>query len=115
MNLLSRIAGGLCLAFFTTQLHAQPLSNADIYFNKLADCIYRAEGGTSTRWPYGIKIKVKNPRAVCIKVCKDAWSDFCLLGCKGDYLDYLSECYCPSVDDPVGNLNWRHNVHALMK
>ena len=31
MNLLSRIAGGLCLAFFTTQLHAQPLSKADVY------------------------------------------------------------------------------------
>jgi hypothetical protein len=103
----------LCLLCLT--VHAQTLSQADIYFNKLADCIYRAEGGTATRWPYGIKIKVKDPRATCIKICKDAWSDYCLLGCKGDWVSYLANVYCPTDDDATGlNKNWPVNVRALM-
>ena|ERR1700690_898818 len=107
----------LLLVFLAASVHAQPLSKADVYFNKLADSIYRAEGGTNTRWPYGIKAKVKNPRATCIQICKDAWSDYCLLGCKGDWIDYLSGVYAPE-NDPADknhlNKNWPVNVRALM-
>jgi hypothetical protein len=108
----------LLLCLFAITVQAQTLSKADIYFNKLADKIFLAEGGTHTRFAYGIKIKVKDPRATCIKICKDAWSDYCLLGCKGDWIDYLGSIYAPTenaTDDPNHlNKNWPVNVRALM-
>ena len=104
----------LCLLCLT--VHAQPLSKADIYFNRLADAIFKAEN--SPKWPYGIKAKVKDPRETCIKICKDAWSDYCLLGCKGDWIEYLGSIYAPTenaTDDPNHlNKNWPVNVRALM-
>ena len=75
----------LCLLCLT--VHAQPLSKADIYFNRLADAIFKAEN--SPKWPYGIKANVKDPRAECIRICKDAWSDYCMIGCKGDWISYF--------------------------
>lgn len=99
----------LLLVCMVTVASAQP------YFEKLADKIYLVEGGTNTHWPYGIKMHVHNPRAMCVRICQNAYGDWVLVGHPGNYLDYLSSIYCPYETDPVGHRNWRRNIHALMR
>ena len=99
------------ISLLALSVHAQPL-DAD----KLADAIYRAEGGASTRWPYGIKsITTSNPRQVCIHACRHAWLDWQAAGCQGNFIDFLADRYCPPSVDPVGNANWKRNVKFFLK
>ena len=79
-------------------------------FEKLADAIYIAEGGTNTSHPYGImaKYKTTTPRQACINTCRHAWADF--KGKEKDYLNFLADRYCPPRSDPKGNANWKKNV-----
>jgi len=89
----------------------------DIDFEKLADAIYLAEGGTKAVKPYGVL------RDYCIK---GDINGQCRKGCiqtiekryrmwskTGDFISYLSRSYCPigAKNDPKGlNKNWVRNV-----
>ena len=45
--------------------------------NRIADAIFRAEGGSKTKWPYGvISVSSSSPRHVCINTINHAWYDF---------------------------------------
>ena len=86
-------------------------------WDKLANAIYRAEGGAKTRHPYGIltKYKTTTPRQACINTCKHKYKDWQAAGNPGSYLEYLASRYAPigAANDPTNlNKNWLKNVKA---
>jgi len=95
-----------------------PMSDAQLEtkYGKIADAIYKVEGGAKTKHPYGVlSIKTDNPRHVCLVTIyhnEVRWQD---AGGNGDYLDYLANVYCPKSADPVGNKNWKTNIHKFLK
>ena len=83
-----------------------------IDIDRLANAIYKAEGGARTKHPYGIlaKYKTTTPRQACINTIKSnlkRWNG------QGDFIDALGKVYCPigASNDPKGlNKNWTRNV-----
>lgn len=75
---------------------------------RLADAIYKAEGGKKAKVPYGIlSVRVsgeKEAREVCIRTINNNWKRW---NGKGNFIDFLSLRYCPVGE---GNRNWRKNV-----
>lgn len=65
--------------------------------NRLADAIYKAEGGAATRFPYGISTKYRHttPRQACINTIQHAHRDWVKAGSNGDYLVFLAKRYSP--------------------
>ena len=94
---------------------AAPVPMSDTQANKIADCIYKIEGGAKTKWPYGImSVKTTNPRQVCINTVKNNFIRWQAAGSKGDYLEFLADRYCPASADPVGHANWLRNIHKFL-
>ena len=103
-------------------LLALPVAAAEIdagYCNRVADAIYKAEGGAKTRHPYGVlSVNVKDA-AEARRVCKNTisrvyrvWSE----GKKAEtFVHTLADVYCPPSADPVGNKNWKKNVNYYLK
>lgn len=99
--------------------------------SRIADAIFRAEGGERTSSPYGIKsIKTTRPRHVCVVTINHAWKDFEGDGARtrrndlslnialGDkvslpFIQFLGSRYCPSSVDSKGYQNWTNNVWRL--
>ena len=84
-------------------------------FEKLANAIYKAEGGANTRHPYGILAKYKHttPRQACINTVKNQWKRHLVHDCGKDYMTCLRDRYAPigAGNDPMGlNRNWLKNV-----
>jgi hypothetical protein len=102
----------LCLAL----LLSLPASALDA--ERIADAIWRVEGGHRARVPYGIlSVKVKNAaeaRRVCLNTIRNNHRRWIAAGRPGDYLDFLADRYCPPSVDPVGNRNWKHNIKSLL-
>jgi hypothetical protein len=64
-----------------------------IDIERLANAIYRAEGGANTKHPYGILGHWHKPaRVICINTIKHALKDF---NGKGDFISFLGSRYCP--------------------
>ena len=83
-------------------------------YNKLADIIYKIEGGAKTKYPYGImSIKTSNPRQVCINTCKNNYKRWQAKPLGKTYFDYLADVYCPPSADRQGNINWKRNLKKL--
>ena len=87
---------------------------------KIADAIYRAEGGARARVPrYGILgVPVHGAaeaRQVCLRTIDTNRARWTAAGAPGDFIDFLGNVYCPPSADPTGNRNWRHNVKAIVK
>lgn len=81
--------------------------------NKLANAIYKAEGGSKTKHPYGILTKYKNttPRQACINTINRKLKTY--KGSDKDFIKHLGKTYCPvgALNDPWGlNKNWVNNV-----
>ena len=88
---------------------------------RLADIIWRVEGGAKTRYPYGIKsVRVRDAahaREVCLRTIDRAVREWREVGhvrvpC---FVEYLAMRYCPPEVDPVGNRNWIRNVRLLIR
>lgn len=81
---------------------------------KLADAIYRAEGGPRAKVPYGIlAVKVRNERearAICLRTIDHAWRDFSSSSPSSSFIEFLAARYCPPSADPTGHRNWKRNV-----
>lgn len=89
-------------------------ANEPISPERLANAIYKAEGGSRTKHPYGILAKYKHttPRQACINTIKSALRRYKKSG-SGDFIAYLGGTYCPvgAFNDPIGlNRNWVKNV-----
>jgi len=85
--------------------------------NRIADAIYRVEGGARAKAPYGIlSVKVKDAteaRKVCLNTIRNNHRRWQAAGKPGKFLDFLADRYCPKSADPVGNRNWKKNVKAI--
>lgn len=94
-------------------------------WERLANAIYKAEGGAKTRHPYGIlkRYKTTTSRQACINTCKHAWKDYLAGGgivrpgasnAKWEpYLEFLQRRYAPRgvANDPTDlNRHWLKNV-----
>lgn len=94
---------------------ATPMTDARA--NHIADAIKKVEN--SKKYPYGIKSINTNgdevkARRICINTVKNNYIRWQNAGSKGDYLDFLADRYCPPSADPVGNKNWKKNIHKLV-
>ena len=102
-------------AIAATTAAAAPLPEAEV--NRLADAIYRAEGGAKARAPYGIlSVKVRSTaeaRRVCMNTIRNNWMRWEKAGSKGKFVDFLADRYCPPSVDRVGNRNWKANVGKM--
>ena len=104
----------LLMALLVSQsAFAESLAGYDV--DRLANSIYKAEGGTKTKHPYGIlaKYKTTTPRQACINTIRSKYKEWVNLGSYGDFLTYLASRYCPigAKNDPTGlNKNWLKNV-----
>jgi hypothetical protein len=93
---------------------SRPATGA-INVERLADAIYRAEGGAKTTHPYGIlaHYKYTTPRQACINTIKHAQRDW---DGKGDFIEFLGGRYCPTKGKYLTkaernlNKNWIKNV-----
>ena len=87
--------------------------------SEIADAIYRVEGGSRARVPYGIlSIKIRDEahaRRICLNTIRNNRVRWIKAGQPGSYLDYLADRYCPRSADPIGNKNWKRNIHKLVK
>lgn len=98
------------------------LSSAEV--NAVADAIFKSEH--SRTHPYGVMLRTKDPRLVCMNTIRHAWVDFTndatVTGKSGvmifttkstlpaSFVPFLGHRYCPPSVDPVGYTNWCHNV-----
>lgn len=85
---------------------------------RLVNAIYKIEGGDRTKYPYGIKsIDTKGDkeaaRRICLNTINRNYSRWIKAGKPGSYLDFLGNRFCPAVDDPEGNRNWRKNIKKI--
>ena len=81
----------------------------------VVQAIYVVEGGTHTKFPYGIKsIHTTNPRQVCLNTVNHALRDYSLHHVDRAFIYFLSERYCPSSCDPVGHKNWEVNMVRIL-
>jgi len=87
--------------------------------DQIADAIWKVEGGSKAKAPYGIlSVKVSSPamaRRICLKTIANNRARWLKAGQPGDYLDFLADRYCPPSVDPAGNRNWKRNVKAILK
>jgi hypothetical protein len=89
------------------------------YPERLADAIYRAEGGTNTRYPYGVmSVKVKGvaeARRVCLVSITNNWRRWEASGRTNCFITHLTDRWCPSKTDKKGNENWNKNIHIMCR
>lgn len=88
------------------------------YVDRLANAIYKAEGGAATRHPYGIlqKYQHTSPRQACINTIKHKFRDWESEGSHGEFLVYLASKYAPINSDTDNGTNqyWLKNVRAFL-
>ena len=105
------------IAIATLMLAAAVVSAQPINVERMADAIYRAEGGDKARVPYGVlSVKVKDKadaRRICINTIRNNITRWEKAGKPGEYIDFLANRYCPPSADPIGNRNWKKNVAAI--
>jgi hypothetical protein len=85
-----------------------PCPAAGVDFNRLAQTIYRAEGGNKTRFAYGVERigrdgkRYPYPSAIakskCLETCRGAHKRWIKSGCKGDFIEFLGKTY---AQDPL--------------
>jgi len=87
-------------------------------FPRIADAIYKAEGGVHASKPYGIlSVKVKSKsdaRRVCLNTIKSNYKKWEIAGRKGDFISFMGNSYCPKIADPRGHSVWAKNVNYFL-
>lgn len=87
--------------------------------SSIVGAIYIAEGGSSTKYPYGIKsIQTKSlshAKRICENTVRNSHIKWAELGKPGDFIKFLGTKYCPPSEDPVGHENWVRNVTKLAR
>jgi hypothetical protein len=86
---------------------------------RLADAIYKAEGGSKARSPYGVlSVKVKDAahaRRITLTSIRNNWTRWERAGRPGEFIDFMADRWCPKAADPAGNVNWKKNVKFLYR
>jgi hypothetical protein len=114
----------IIFCFFTLNntLFAQfkPIS-AD-FRDKIVNSIYLAEGGSKTKYPYGIKSIQTNgnkefARRICSNTVENNWIRWQKAGKTNDFIEFLGARFCPLSDKgdiEKLNKNWVRNVKYLL-
>ena len=97
------------------------VSAQDIDVSRLADAIFKAEGGYRATWLYGIRsVKYKDEaeaRQICINTIRNNIKRYNDYGYKthSTYMEFLASRYCPvGCDNDRGtNKYWLKNVMRL--
>lgn len=86
---------------------------------KMADAIYKAEGGNKTKWPYGVKsvkiASVAEARRVTLISVRNNWGRWERAGKPESFVKFMARRWCPESADPVGHVNWIKNVGKTIK
>ena len=103
----------LCLSLMGGEAVAEPID-----VERLANAIYKAEGGAKTKHPYGILTKYKHttPRQACINTINNQIKRHGAHKCGKDFITCLRDRYAPlgAGNDPSGlNAHWKSNVARL--
>ena len=105
------------IAIATLMLAATVVSAQPINVERMADAIYRAEGGDKARVPYGVlSVRVKDKadaRRITITSINNNIKRWDKAGKPGTFIDFMANRWCPVASDPVGNRNWKKNVAAI--
>jgi hypothetical protein len=96
-------------------LMLSPLARAGVNVERLADAIYKAEGGAKASHEYGILAHYKHttPRQACINTINNQIKRHEKHKCGKDFLVCLRDRYAPlkASNDPKNlNANWLKNV-----
>jgi hypothetical protein len=95
---------------YTVQIQALTTNQ----INKIVDAIYVVEGGSKTKYPYGIKsVKTSNPRKVCFNTVRNNYVRWKNGDRKKSYMEFLADVYCPKSADPLGNERWKKNMKKM--
>ena len=101
----------------TLMLAATIASAQTINVERMADAIYRAEGGGKARVPYGVlSVKVKDEadaRGITITSIKNNIKRWEKAGKPDTFINFMANRWCPASADPIGNKNWKKNVTAI--
>jgi hypothetical protein len=105
----------LAQVLITSAAYAKlPTPEAD----RIVQAIYKVEGGSKARVPYGIlSVRVSSKeeaRKICTNTVQRNHDRWLKAGEPGDYLDFLADRYCPKSEDPKGNRNWKKNIRAFL-
>lgn len=80
---------------------------------KIADAIYRIEGGEKTKYPYGISIiKTRNKehaRQICVNTINNNFTRWQKQSDVNNYFDFLATKYCP-----YNTRVWRRNMEKVL-
>lgn len=85
---------------------------------RIADAVWRVEGGSHTRYPYGV-VSIKthsaaHARRICLVSIRNNWQRWEAAGRPGRFLDFMADRWCPAVDSPQGNANWKRNMRLIV-
>jgi hypothetical protein len=85
--------------------------------DKIADAIYRIEGGRKAKVPYGIlSLPVRgepHARQICINTIQNNWKRW--QQTDGiNYFEFLGNRYCPPSADAIGNARWKTNIQSVL-
>lgn len=91
--------------------------------NRIADAIYKTEGGDHTKYAYGIKsihaTSLTEARSICIRTIWHKYRDYVsrtgITGLNKGFIYYLADRYCPYSADPIGNRNWKSNMCRILE
>ncbi len=96
---------------------SQPATMSETDIGKVADAIYKVEGGAKAKVPYGIlSVKVANEteaRKVCMNTIRNNYVRW-QKSSEPNYFNFLANRYCPASADPTGNTNWKKNIHSIL-
>lgn len=106
---------------YTVNAHADFIPYDDVGINQYVEAIYLAEGGESTRYPFGI-LSVscegyKECRRICYNTVRNNVGRFEKQSKYDNYLEFLASRYAPigAENDPTGlNVNWIKNVRYFL-
>lgn len=102
------IVGSQAVMFNTEEMERERQRNNGAVLlppsEKVADAIYRLEGGARTRYPYGIRSmetyrNEKLARHICIRSIENSQIRWIHAGRPGDWLDFFAARYCPADKD----------------
>ena len=104
----------LAVILATMPLHGAFGAETSVDIDRLANAIYKAEGGLKTKHPYGIlaKYKTTTPRQACINTIKSGLKRYKTYKGKDDFIVFLSRTYCPVGSDTDNGTcqYWSKNV-----
>lgn len=88
--------------------------------NSISTAIYRIEGGSKTKYPFGIKsINTNGDYNKAKRICENTiinnhkrWLN--RTNKQECYLNFLANKYCPTSADKQGNINWKKNIHSVL-